>query len=199
MQNTSLSADNRCQSGPAFHFTIPVAVRASGRSGADLPVVSRQSLPVRARIPFHDTCSYSCLLALSRRSPRCQPTIELVRAGFPFHDTCSYSCLLALSHRSPRCQPTIELVRAGFPFHDTCSYSCLLVLRRRTASCQPTIDACQGRNSFLCTCFCIAQQPPEVLTHETRRSREFTSLISRPKGRGFTRIWIILLDLYFAT
>ena len=167
MQTCPLSADNRCQSGPAFHFTIPVAVRASGRSGADLPVVSRQSLPVRARIPFHDTCSYSCLLALSRRSPRCQPTIELVRAGFPFHDTCSYSCLL--------------------------------VLRRRTASCQPTIDACQGRNSFLCTCFCIAQQPPEVLTHETRRSREFTSLISRPKGRGFTRIWIILLDLYFAT
>ncbi|WP_429049944.1 hypothetical protein, partial [Aeromonas veronii] len=47
-QSSSLGSD--------FHFTIPVAVPASGFSGADQPVVSRQSMFAWASIPFHDTC-----------------------------------------------------------------------------------------------------------------------------------------------
>ena len=57
VQITSLSADNHCLPGSEFYSTIPVAVLASGHSGADQPVVSRQLLPARVRIPFHDTCS----------------------------------------------------------------------------------------------------------------------------------------------
>ncbi|MFM4884481.1 hypothetical protein ACEUDC_05745, partial [Aeromonas veronii] len=59
MQITQLSADNHCLPGSKFHFTIPVAVRASGHSGSDQPVVSRQSMFAWASIPFHDTCSSS--------------------------------------------------------------------------------------------------------------------------------------------
>ncbi|WP_323948933.1 hypothetical protein, partial [Aeromonas hydrophila] len=81
VQISPLSADNRCLPGPAFHFTIPVAVPASGFSGADQPVVSRQSMFAWASIPFHDTCSSSGQRVFWCRSARCQPTIELVRGG----------------------------------------------------------------------------------------------------------------------
>ena len=104
MQIGPLSADNRCLLGQEFHFTIPVAVRANGYSGADRPadpVVSRQSLPARVRIPFHDTCSSSSHWVLWCRSPRCQPTIELAGLRFPFHDTYSYSCLLGSGADNP--------------------------------------------------------------------------------------------------
>ncbi|WP_323906220.1 hypothetical protein, partial [Aeromonas caviae] len=77
-----LSADNRCLPGAEFHFTIPVAVRASGHSGSDHPVVSRQSMFAWASIPFHDTFSRSGLMGgLVQFSPlsadnRCLPGAE---------------------------------------------------------------------------------------------------------------------------
>ncbi|MDX7735073.1 hypothetical protein SJS46_18320, partial [Aeromonas caviae] len=82
MQFSLLSADNRCLPGPAFHFTIPVVVQASGYSGADYLVVSRQSMFARGGIPFHDTFSRSGLMGgLVQFSPlsadnRCLPGAE---------------------------------------------------------------------------------------------------------------------------
>ncbi len=61
--------------GRNFHFTIPVVVRASGCSGADRLVVSRQSNLARVIIPFHDTCSRFGLLGSDVDNPCCQPTI----------------------------------------------------------------------------------------------------------------------------
>ncbi len=85
VQITSLSADNHCLPGSEFYSTIPVAVLASGHSGADQPVVSRQLLPARVRIPFHDTCSTSGQRVLRRRSARCQLTIAASQQrGFHF-------------------------------------------------------------------------------------------------------------------
>jgi hypothetical protein len=85
VQITSLSADNHCLPGSEFYSTIPVAVQASGHSGADQPVVSRQLLPARVRIPFHDTCSTSGQRVLRRRSARCQLTIAASQQrGFHF-------------------------------------------------------------------------------------------------------------------
>ncbi|MEI4931796.1 hypothetical protein, partial [Aeromonas caviae] len=55
VQITPLSVDNRCLPGAEFHFTLPVAVPAYWRSGADHLVVSRQSMFAWVKIPFHDT------------------------------------------------------------------------------------------------------------------------------------------------
>ena len=87
MQIGPLSADNYCLPGSEFHSTIPVAVPASGHSGADQPVVSRQSLPARVRIPFHDTDNVVVSGAEVQNTPlsadnRCQSA-----ARVPFHDT----------------------------------------------------------------------------------------------------------------
>ncbi len=149
VQITSLSADNHCLPGSEFYSTIPVAVQASGHSGADQPVVSRQLLPARVRIPFHDTCSTSGQRVLRRRSARCQLTIAASQQrGFHF--------TIPIADK-PRCRAAQNSVLsadnrcqsgARVPFHDTYSSSGQRALRCRSARCQPTITACQGQNSI---------------------------------------------------
>ena len=82
-----LSADNHCLPGSEFHFTIPVAVPASGHSGADQPVVSRQSLPARVRIPFHDTDNAVVSGAEVQITPLSADNRSQSAARVPFHDT----------------------------------------------------------------------------------------------------------------
>ena len=148
-QISLLSADNHCLPGPYFHFTIPVAHRASGYSGADQPVVSRQSMFARVKIPFHDTCSSSGQRAtLVQISPLSADNRSQSAARVPFHDTCSTSGQWVFWCRSARCQPTIELAGVRFPFHDTCSSSGQRVLMHRSACCQPTLAACNEPNSI---------------------------------------------------
>ncbi len=149
MQISPLSADNHCLPGSEFHFTIPVAHRASGYSGADQPVVSRQSMFAGVKIPFHDTCSSSGQRAtLVQISPLSADNRSQSAARVPFHDTCSTSGQWVFWCRSVRCQPTIELAGVRFPFHDTCSSSGQRMLWCRSPRCQPTITVCQGQNSI---------------------------------------------------
>ena len=121
-----MSADNRCLPGPAFHFTIPVAVRAIGCSGADHLVVSRQSMFARASIPFHDTCEQfgpaGSLVQISPLSAdnRCLP-------GSEFHYT--IPVVVPRSDTQVQITPVVSRqsvpARVGIPCHDTCSGSTL--------------------------------------------------------------------------
>ncbi len=143
-----MSADNRCQSGSKFHFTLPVAVPASGCSGAVQPVVSRQSLFARGRIPFHDTCSSSGQRMLWCRYPVVSRQSSLLGRNFHFTipvvvraSGCSGADRLVVSRQS-------NLARVIIPFHDTCSRSGQRVLWCSSARCQPTIAASQGQHSI---------------------------------------------------
>ena len=143
-----MSADNYCLPGSEFHSTIPVAVPASGHSGADQPVVSRQSLPARVRIPFHDTDNAVVSGAEVQNTPLSADNRSQSAARVPFHDTYSGSALghsgadhLVVSRQS-------MFARVIIPFHATCSSTGQRVLWCRSARCQSTIDVYQGRNSI---------------------------------------------------
>ena len=116
-----LSADNHCLPGSEFHFTIPVAVPAYLGFGADHLVVSRQSLPVRVKIPFHDTCSSSgqraTLVQISPLLPADNRSQSAARV--PFHDTDNAVVSGAEVQITPLSADNRSQSAARVPFHDT--------------------------------------------------------------------------------
>ncbi len=165
-----MSADNHCLPGPYFHFTIPVAHRASGYSGADQPVVSRQSMFARVKIPFHDTCSSSGQRAtLVQISPLSADNRSQSAERVPFHDTDNAVVSGAEVQITPLSADNRSQSAARVSFHDTYSGSALghtgadhLVVSRQSLSARVRIlfhDTCSSSGQRALWCRSARCQP----------------------------------------